>query len=345
MNKAKLVYVGFAYLHHKGNHAGYHHLKEFVDYDFCIDCQKEFEMFYTRQTNPLKRLFRKAVSSLWGIQCPLAMIRCIFISWFCRSDMLFHVVYGENIFLKCFFRLKRKKHKVVYTVHQPFEWFEGNGRRMEILKKPDLIIILSESEKERFGNIAGHNKVVYIPHGIYTDFYTPGNEECRDNSVLMVGNWLRDFDFALEVFTSLKERKPGTRINVVGIKERKEFFGSMVNYFSGISDEELLDLYRKSAVLYLPLKRFTANNALLEAASVGCNIVIATENISDNSYIPENFVTFTQKSCEADVNILIDKIDTDEGTNCSLRNYVRKNYDWKVIGRQVLAAYNDLYRL
>ena len=41
--KRRLVYVGFAFPHHKGSHAGYHQVKDYLQYDMEIDCQEYFE--------------------------------------------------------------------------------------------------------------------------------------------------------------------------------------------------------------------------------------------------------------------------------------------------------------
>ena len=42
MNK-KLVYIGFAFSHHKGTHAGYHQIREYLNYDYVVDCQAYFD--------------------------------------------------------------------------------------------------------------------------------------------------------------------------------------------------------------------------------------------------------------------------------------------------------------
>ena len=47
----KLVYVGFAYKHHKGTHAGYQHIKDILQYDHLIECHKEFEFLLINKGN------------------------------------------------------------------------------------------------------------------------------------------------------------------------------------------------------------------------------------------------------------------------------------------------------
>lgn len=341
--KKKYIYVGFAFEHHKGTHGGYHHLSNFIKYDYLINCQKEKEFFSNKNLNFFIKCIRKVIILLLGYKCPFSMLKCLFISLFTNDNVVFHIIYGENIFSSFFFIFKRRKHKVIYTIHQPFEWFEKDKQRMKILTAPDKIIILSTNELNKFQKLCGTNKVVYIPHGIYTDFYRPNSEISSNGSILMVGNWLRDFNLALNVFKEIKKQNPNQIINVVGQAKRKDFFGKYVNYYSGISDEELLKLYQQSKILYLPLIRFTANNALLEAASTGCNIIIATDNITDNTYIPSSEITMINRDVNDNINIIKTNLQQiSYKKDNTLREYIINNYDWKYISKKIQYLYENV---
>ena len=61
---------------------------------------------------------------------------------------------------------------------------------------------------------------------------------------------------------------------------------------SGIDDSELLNLYQTCGVLFLPLNGFTANNALLEGASCGCPVVVASDQKSESCYFNYQLVDF-----------------------------------------------------
>lgn len=337
----KYIYIGFAFEHHKDTHGGYHHLANFINYDYKIDCQKEIRFLSSHNLNFIKKCLRKIIYLILGLKCPFSMLKCLFIS-FLNKDAVFHVIYGENIFLPLFFKLKRKRHKVIYTLHQPFEWFEKEKQGMKILTMPDKIIILSTNEISKFQSICGKEKVVYIPHGIYTDYYKPDPQVRKNGSILMVGNWLRDFDLALNVFKEIKRQNPSQKINVVGQPERKDFFKEYVNYYSGISDEELLKLYQQSSVLYLPLIRFTANNALLEAASTGCNILIATNNTNDNTYIPSSELTIIDRKSQNNIKAILKILQQNFGTNNTLRDYIITHYDWKYVSKCIKTLYKEI---
>lgn len=337
----KIIYIGFAFEHHKGTHGGYHHLANYINYDYIVDCQKEIRFFSNKNLNFFMRCIRKIIFLLLGNKCPFAMLKCLFIS-LCNKEAVFHIIYGENIFLPLFFKLKRKNHKVIYTIHQPFEWFENSKQGTNILTMPDKIIILSTNEISKFQKIAGKEKIIYIPHGIYTDYYHPDSQTTKNGSILLVGNWLRDFNLALSVFKEIKKHNPNQIINIVGQPQRKAFFKDLTNYYSGISDEELLKLYQQSSILYLPLVRFTANNALLEAASTGCNIIIATNNITDNTYIPSTELTIINRELQNNVNTITSILKQPQKTNEKLRDYIIKNYDWKQVSKQIKELYHTI---
>lgn len=332
----KLVYVGFAYRHHKGTHAGYHHVKDFLQYDKIIDCQKEFEFlfFEKKYASILKRILRRLYAIVFGDGCPCAMLRALVYSWMHKDDVTFHIIYGDNIYARFFYKFRRSNHKVVATVHQPLERYNVNKKYRNKLLWPDHLVILATNELNEFKKITGKDNVTYIPHGICTDYYMPDENIKQNGSVLMVGNWLRNFELAKDVFKKIKEEFPEIVINMVGSPVRKEIFSPYVNYYSGISDDDLLKLYRESSVMYLPIKRFTANNALLEAGATGCNILISTDNPGDNTYIPNEYINFCDTSVSCNVTSIVYGI-KNASVNYGLRKYVIDNFAWKKISVKI----------
>lgn len=336
MNK-KIVYVGFAYTHHKGTHAGYQHIKDCLQYDYLIECQKEFEFLFfdVKEASIFKRLLRRLYAVVFGDGCPFALFRALYYSWMHPEDVCFHLIYGDNIYAKFFYKLRRRNHKVVATVHQPFDNYMRSRNMKNKLLWPDGVIILSNNELQRFNDFTGKNNVTYIPHGICTDFYKPlRTQKSEEKSVLMVGNWLRDFDLAEKVFQKLCTNHPEVRIDMVGSKANKKRFANIVKYHHGISDEELLHLYQNSSLVYLPLLRFTANNALLEAAATGCRLVIATDNVEDNTYIPMDQVKMTKRTENDSIEAILANLN-DVAPNLSLRQFIIDEFSWSVVAKKV----------
>ena len=71
----KLVYVGFAPLHHKNTHAGYHQIQKYLKYDYNIICQNEYEFCDKKSNNILFNLIRLIYKKTLGNQMPIAMVK------------------------------------------------------------------------------------------------------------------------------------------------------------------------------------------------------------------------------------------------------------------------------
>lgn len=336
MNKQRLVYVGFGFNHHLGGHAGYHQIKKYLDYDIVIDAQK-----YAPNPNsaPPTSLYRRGVSwfrrkfiskIFWGYGCvPWYLFKCAAIAFF-KGNSTFHFIYGENLYRNLSI-LHKNGCRCVCTLHQPFEWFKENPKRLQVLKTIDHIILVGEKEISLFEKATGKKNVSFIPHGICSDFYKPSSTAKKENMLLTVGNWLRDYSFADKVYQHLLECYPELRIVVVSTINNKKYItpGERISFLSGISDDELCGLYQRTSCLFLPLIRYTANNALLEASAVGCNIIIASDN-PDNSYLPDKMIEITEMKIDSTIDA-IRRILRNPGNNIELSNYVNNNYSWGIV--------------
>lgn len=186
--------------------------------------------------------------------------------------------------------------------------------------------------------MTGKKNVYYVPHGVNCDFFNLDPTVAREETVLMVGNWLRNFNLAQRVSKTLNNVRPSIKISYVGSPSNYKYFEGMnVNCFTGLTDYELRNLYQSSRVVFFPLLQYTANNALLEAASCGCSIVIATEsNNIDDSYFAKEMVRYFNGVTDDLVVLIIKELsmESDE-TQRSLNAYVRQNYHWEIVANKV----------
>jgi glycosyltransferase involved in cell wall biosynthesis len=327
MYNKKIVYVGFAFGHH-GMYSGYNQIRDYVGYDKIIDCQKNFERLdsFRKNRNILTRLYFKLFGSrLWMVELKLIQLSLRY-----PEQYIFHIIYGENIYK--YLGFFKRKNQIVLTLHQPPSYFDKNEKvRIRPLIHVDKLIVMSKEMEDYFRRKFPTKPTLFIPHGVNTDYFRPTGK--KQNQVLMIGNWLRDFAFASNFFNLVKESSPEIEIIVLtSEKNHFHFSNSLIKLLSKITDDELLKLYQASKILFLPLTSFTANNALLEACSTGCQVIICTDK-SNHISDPNSPVQFIEK----DVNIAymeIGRILTDysskkEATN---REYVKNNYDWKKIG-------------
>lgn len=339
----KLVYIGFGFHHHLGGHAGYHQIANYLKYDYYIDAQKFHDASAKHRSNFGRRIRYYILSHFWlGFNAfPWYLIKCMWMA-LSRGHLTFHFIYGENLFYNSRL-LKVRGCKTVVTLHQPYDWFMDKPLWLRNLKSVDRVILVGKAELHLFEKLTGRNNVSFIPHGICSDFYCPCNDVKRENIVLTVGNWLRDFQFADKVYQRLIEEDKNLRIVVVSNTDNQRYItrNSRVQFLSGITDEELRELYRQTSCLFLPLTRFTANNALLEAGATGCPILIAC-NYSENSYLPNSL--FHMEPMDVDlVSLEIRKMLKSQKTIDVLSNYVDINYSWAIIAQkteQILRGIN-----
>lgn len=331
MNR-KLVYIGFAFQHHKDTHAGYHQIRNHLRYDYEINCQHYFDecAIDMNSLSVVKRMLRKIMYKiLWTPVIPWYLIKVIWLG-LTHNNLVFHFIYGENIYVPWIKMFMRRGNKIVCTFHQPFDFFQKNKRQRKLIECTDYVILVGNTEIEKFEKLTGRHNVTYIPHGISTDFYTIEESQKKGHMILTVGNWLRDYGYAGKVYTELLKKDPTLQIHVVSNVENKKYLQDIpsIKFMSGISDEELKQEYLKCSVLFLPLIRYTANNSLLEACSSGCNIIISSDS-PDNSYIPESYINIVPMDVRRTV-LAIEK-NMKQQYNVLLSNFVKDNYGWEII--------------
>lgn len=291
----KLVYVGFAYPHHRSTHAGYNRIKDFLNYDYVVDCDKELAFWNSEQKNFVIKGVRWICRKLLHGGFPFAIIRCILLSVFHRN-LVFHFIYPELFNDKLgWLRKFAFSNKMVCTIHQPFEILSKHDLDSQIAPCADALILMSRGDLVAIRDRYGKDKVEYIPHGTDMDFYKPDDSIGKKEQICMVGSWLRDYKLANEVFTELYEKHPQLKIKVVGSKEHFGELPYFVDKLSGIDDDALLNIYRESKCVFLPMYSFTANNAVLEATSSGCQVVISC-NKADKSYFTDDNIWYTHQN-------------------------------------------------
>lgn len=329
MHNKQLVYVGFAFSHH-GKHSGYNQIRDYVNYDRFIDCQKSFNwiVWLRRNRNVLTRLYFKIFGSrLWMVE-----LKLIWLSLFNPAKYIFHIIYGENIFK--YLGYFKQQNMIVLTLHQPPSFFESRkDSQLRALRHADKLIVMSKEMEDYFKVQFPSKPVMFIPHGVDTKYFKPCG--VKYNQILMIGNWLRDFVFAARLFTLLKTRRPDIEVIVLTSMQNHHYFQNVpVKLLSSVTDEELLKLYQTSKILFLPLTSFTANNALLEACSAGCQVLISTDKLNhlSDSQAPVRFIERELEDAYNEIlHILAEYSSSIESYN---REYVRNNFDWRIIGNQ-----------
>ncbi|MEE8574731.1 MAG: glycosyltransferase family 4 protein, partial [Thermodesulfobacteriota bacterium] len=184
--------------------------------------------------------------------------------------------YGFNWFgeLVKKYSIDRSRIRIVATYHQPPSILKGLVKSTERFSELDRILTVGSNQAKFFSpELAG--KIRFIRHGADTDFFKPatGTKEGSDRiKCVTVGHWLRDFKVLKKV---IEKSGDGVSFSIVTdsalVSDFKE--DPRVTIRTGISDDELLNLYNSSDMGLMPLTDTTANNAIMEMMATGLPIV------------------------------------------------------------------------
>lgn len=328
----KIIYVGFKFSH-MGPHAGYDIIKNHAGYDIILDCQSDYS--FQQKIYAKKNLISKIHGRLFGGYMWWIELRCLLLSLFNRN-LVFHFIYAENTY-RYLGLFKWLGFKIVCTYHQPASFFKSNPEYLLGIRFVDDVIVLSEEARSIFTEKINPPNVHYLPHGVDCEYFKPGENTQKKKELLMVGNWLRNFKFASEVFDRLLIIDPEVTIHVVTLKENHNYFNKhpRLYLYTDISDEDLLHRYQSASLLFLPLHGFVANNAVLEMSAVGSSVLIASHQKPDIKL--ENLVEHVPLDLDIAVSHIINTLKNSHNkstNNKQKRDRVLENYSWPLIGKK-----------
>jgi glycosyltransferase involved in cell wall biosynthesis len=281
---------------------------------------------------------------------------------------LVHILYGED-----YFRWSTRLFKdipVVVTFHQPPELLEKDvitgdyrgrvGKLTHNLNKNRFknlaaAIITNISQKEVLKKVLPENKIHFIPLGIYFDlmnkkfnniFLTGTRPLFKQEQIITVGNWLRDWDFYFRVVKEYKNWK-FILINKMLDEKYKKIVKEYPNlqYFDNITDDEMFGYFLESDLQFLPLTGMAGSNAFIQGMALGCPLVIADMG---SSPLPGNNETiFLYKKndladCINKIKAILELPDEKLWAIKLKANKYASNYSWEEISKKTVELYKQL---
>ena len=315
----KILFVGFKYLHHS-YFGGYDWISNYPGADY-FDITK---IPFIGSRFMCKRGGR-FVPSLGAF---IALLKS-------RSYDVVHFFYAD----RCLAINKNLSTAFVATTHLRSENYDN--KYLTTLKKCSCVITLSSDEAYKLKSI-GIN-AIFIPHGFnipsFQQELTAGFD-CTKINIFYAGSNYRDGETFLSITEYMKSECPNMIFHAVGQnktwKEKLKGKSNIIVY-EHLSDNEYYTLLCNCDYNFLPLTFATANNALLEAQSLGVvSILPKISGITDYACEKENLFY----SGFSDLTALFQKLN--KRTSCSLLKDYSKKFEWKNIYSELSKLYEGL---
>lgn len=255
-----------------------------------------------------------------------------------------HFLNGERDVRHLGFLKKRFPNTSFYaTFHKPPNVLKSTITDNSSLKQLDGAIAVGANQVEFLKQWLDLDKVEYIPHGVDTDFFKPNLDLKKKNTLLFVGQHLRDFETFNNTIPKLTEKIQDLKVNVVlhpGYVSKIEAHPN-VEIFTEVDDNRLLRFYQEATALYLPMLDSTACNSILEA--MACGLPVITSRVGGNmAYLQNTDSILVEKG---DENTLINntvRLLNDETRLNQLGVLLRgksKSLNWKEVSLQIERFY------
>lgn len=259
--------------------------------------------------------------------------------------LLFKLVPGDAIeYAKVIARLLLNGEKII----SPSYLFLGQSRSIKkIMRGASMLLPNSESEYRRLVN---HYKVdspfKVVPNAVDPLLFKKTNSLVRDANLVVCAGRIEGRKNQLNLILALRD----TRFNLVIIGSAspnqmkyhdacRAAATSNVSFVGSLSQKELIDYYRRAKVHVLPSWFETTGLSSLEAAAMGCEIVVTRKG--DTVEYFENHAFYCEPDSVRSIFEAVEKASTHEYDE-TLRNKIFDRYTWVQAAEKTKEAYQEI---
>lgn len=262
---------------------------------------------------------------------------------------VYHVLYGDDSFRYLASLGKPKNSYIVASYHLPPAALSEYLTLPKYLRKLDGLIVVGRNQIPYFESLVRSDQIYFVPHGVHTSIFSPGTAlDGKDNDgiCLFVGAHRRDFVTLRQVIEIVNRLSSEVRFIIVTTEDKFKLFDGLknVDLRCGVSESELVNLYRKADLLIQPLEDSTANNSVLEGLACGLPLVI-TGIGAVRDYVDERHaILVPPRNAKRMADSVIDLL-SDERKRNKMSIEARRHalqFDWSVIAQKMDQVYQQV---
>lgn len=272
---------------------------------------------------------------------------------FKKSRLILSKLFGNNQleYIKAIGRFLKKQEKITDYKYLVF----GHKKSVKrIINKAELLLPNSESEYNRLYNCYGLKQKYYvIPNGIDLSVFKNDNLDDYQydkfkNSIISVGQ-ITPVKNHLNLIQALNNTKYNVFIIGTPTLNATEYYNKCIetaadniNFIPKLKQEELSIIYSRAKVHVLASWFETTGLVSLEAAYLGCNIVI-TNRGDQMEYFGDNAFYCDPKDINS-IRLAVDKAYSAK-TNKEFKKKILTNYNWDITAQKTIKAYKEVIKV
>lgn len=214
----------------------------------------------------------------------------------------------------------------------------------QIIRKSALLLPNSENEYQRLSNhFHIHHRYKVVPNAIDSKLFNPKKEEARNQNLVLCVGRIEGIKNQLNLVKALSNSSFNIVLIGAASSNQEGYYRACrnaaaenVQFINHIPQKDLLAYYQQSKVHILPSWFETTGLSSLEAAAMGCNIVI-TDKGDTREYF-EDMAFYCDPGSPDSIRSAV-MLASSSPFNEALREKILREYIWPVTAAKTLEAY------
>jgi glycosyltransferase involved in cell wall biosynthesis len=228
-----------------------------------------------------------------------------------------------------------------------FLWKGQRKSILDILKKAAILLPNSETEYRTLKEIYNIEKEkVVIPNGIDPCFFRPDESIGKEEKLVLCAARVEGIKNQLNLIRAMNDTAYTLIVVGSAAPNQKEYYRMCRNIASGniqfyehMPQDKLLGLYKSAKVHVLPSWFESCGLSSLEAAAMGCNVVISDRGFTRDYFRDEAF--YCNPGDPASIYNAIEEASCKQ-VNTSLQQRILREYTWQRAAALTFDSYNKI---